>query len=407
MTASGAPNEPVHAPSLVLGEAGLQGRSVHVGGRLLFEGERWHIADAFAALDVACEEIARGGGRHGSLVVAAGTLQGRTLCGARIVTEQHASADPALLQHLRAGLAQRLVERARIFAEVRAFFTERGFCEIETPLRSAECATEVHVEPIQADGAYLITSPELHMKRLLVAGVPRLFQLARCFRAGERGPLHSPEFTLLEWYRAFSPWTAVLEDTEQLVYALCSKFARGSVLELAGGRRVDVTPPFLRISVREAFQRFAGVEDASRLAEHDEGAYFQLLVDRVEPRLAELERPVFLCDYPASQAALARRSPADPSVAERFELYLAGVELCNGYGELNDPAEQRARCVIDRERRASLGLPVPPMPERFLTALEQGMPPASGNALGLDRLIMLIGGHDRIDAVRPFSDDEA
>jgi lysyl-tRNA synthetase class 2 len=272
-------------------------------------------------------------------------------------------------------------------------------------VRSAECGTEVHVEPIHASGGYLITSPELHMKRLLVAGIPKLFQVAHCFRAGELGPLHSPEFTMLEWYRAFATWPAMLEDTEQLVHGLCVRLHASSQLTLANGLQIDLTPPFLRLSVREAFQRFAGVADAAKLAERDEDQYFQLLVDRVEPAIASQVQPVFLYDYPASQAALARLCPADPSVAERFELYLGGVELCNGYGELNDSAEQRVRHELDRQRRRALGRFVPELPTRFVGALDQGMPPAAGNALGLDRLIALLCGQTRIDAVRPFPDD--
>src|SRR5690606_30875691 len=170
-------------------------------------------------------------------------------------------------------------------------------------------------------------------------------------------------------------YTAVLEDTERLVHALQLSVTGTPWLTLPHGGRVDLGLPFLRLSVREAFARFAGVADAAELARHDEDQYFQLLVDRVEPALAELGRPVFLFDYPASQAALARLSPSDPSVAERFELYVGDVELCNGYGELTDPIEQRARCEHDRVRRRSLGRPVPDLPERFLGALAQGMPP--------------------------------
>jgi lysyl-tRNA synthetase class 2 len=154
--------------------------------------------------------------------------------------------------------------------------------------------------------------------------------------------------------------------------------------------------------VRDAFSRFAGVADAAELAERDEDNYFQLLVDRVEPGLASLGQPVFLYDYPATQAALARLSPSDPKVAERFELYVGGIELCNGYGELNDAAEQRARCELDRQRRRTLGRSVPDAPAHFLRALEQGMPPASGNALGMERLIALLCREERIDAVCPF-----
>ena len=394
----------VYSPHGAMADAQLQGRTLAVGGRLLREGARVRLTDAFDALEV---ELVDGASvSHASLVVLRGALSGRKLVAARVLREQRAAAAPSEHERLfELGLGRRLQVRARVLAEVRQFFTREGFIEVDTPLRSAECGTETHVEPLSCSGGYLITSPELHMKRLLVGGVPKLFQLAHCFRAGELGPLHSPEFTMLEWYRAFTGWHAMLRDTEQLLFSLCRSVCGGSAVTLPGGRRVDMTPPFERISVREAFARFAGVSDASGLAEHDEDEYFQRLVDDVEPALALYEKPVFLYDYPRSQAALARLAPGDQSVAERFELYLGGIELCNGYGELNDPDVQRARCELDRQRRRALSRHVPELPERFLTALTQGMPPASGNALGMDRVIALLCGQTRIDAVRPFPDD--
>jgi lysyl-tRNA synthetase class 2 len=303
---------------------------------------------------------------------------------------------------LQQGVGRRLQLRARVLGEIRRFFLERDFLEVDTPIRASELAVEPHIEPLRSGDRYLITSPELHMKRLLVAGVPRLFQLVHCFRAEELGHLHAPEFLMLEWYRAFAGWQDVLEDTERLLSHVCQRVLGGSELSLPNGTRMDLRPPFLRITVREAFARFAHVSDAAELAERDEDGFFQLLVDRVEPALASFPRPVFLHDYPSSQAALARRSPADPSVAERFELYVAGIELCNGFGELNDAAEQRRRSELDRARQRALGRALTPMPEQFLRALEHGMPRAAGNALGVDRLVMLLAGQSSIEAVRAF-----
>jgi elongation factor P--(R)-beta-lysine ligase len=385
---------------------GSSGARVRVGGRLLRDAGGWQLADAFESLRI--EGADAWDLAPGSLVVLEGQLEDRCFVAARLVEEQRIGSG-ALLPELErmsgGGLGRRLQQRALILSEIRRFFEERGFLEVDTPIRSAECGTEVHVEPIHASGGYLITSPELHMKRLLVAGIPKLFQIAHCFRAGELGPLHSPEFTMLEWYRAFAAWPALLEDTEQLLHGLCVRLHSSSRLSLMNGQQIDLTPPFLRLSVREAFRRFAGVADAAELAERDEDQYFQLLVDRVEPGIASQVQPVFLHDYPASQAALARLCPSDPSVAERFELYLGGIELCNGYGELNDGAEQRLRHELDRKRRRALDRFVPDIPARFVGALEQGMPAAAGNALGLDRLIALLCGQARIDAVRPFPDD--
>lgn len=396
----------VQSPHAALSDPSLQGRVLVVGGRLLRDGGRARLADAFDAIDV--ELVDGAAAAHASLVVLQGTLSGRALLAARVLREQRVAAAPGeLARLLELGVGRRLWVRSRVLSEVRRFFAGEGFIEVDTPLRSAECGTETHVEPLTCSGGYLITSPELHMKRLLVGGIPKLFQLAHCFRAGELGALHSPEFMMLEWYRAFTGWRAMLRDTEQLLLSLCQSVCASNTLTLPGGRSIDLTPPFERISVREAFARFAGVPDASHLAEVDEDEYFQRLVDDVEPALAAYDRPVFLYDYPRSQAALARLCPADPSVAERFELYLGGVELCNGYGELNDAEIQRARCELDRERRRELSRHVPDAPERFLTALSQGMPPASGNALGMDRVIALLCGQTRIDAVRPFPDDAA
>lgn len=395
----------VRAPHATLADPALQGQLLVVGGRLLRDGGL-RLADAFEALLV---ELADGSvGAHGSIAILEGRLAGRTLRQARVLLEQPSASPPTELERLfDHGVGRRLRLRARVQAEVRRYFDGEGFLEVDTPLRSAECGTETHVEPLTCSGGFLITSPELHMKRLLVGGIDKMFQLAHCFRAGELGALHSPEFLMLEWYRAFTGWRAMLHDTEQLLSSLCQTITGASSLALPNGRRIDMTPPFERLSVRDAFARFAGVPDAVSLAENDEDEYFQRLVDDVEPALAACAKPVFLHGYPRSQAALARLAPGDPSVAERFELYLGGVELCNGYGELSDPSVQRARCELDRERRRQLDRFVPELPERFLMALEQGMPPASGNALGMDRVIALLGGQTRIDAVRPFPDSAA
>lgn len=374
------------------------------------------VADAFASVrvELAATEIREGGDGsaaarllHASIAIIEGTLEASALLDAVVIDEQPSpsGALPAEFERLTSGgVGAALQLRARIIDAVRRFFVADGFLEVDTPLLSAESATEAHIEPLTASGGYLITSPELHLKRLLAGGVPKLFQLGHCFRAEELGAWHSPEFTLLEWYRSFASYEDVMRDTEHLLAALCREIHGVERLELASGARIELTPPFLRVSVREAFARHAGVSDAAALAAKDEDTYFQLLVDRVEPALAAYPKPVFLSEYPASQAALARRSPRDESVAERFELYLGGIELCNGYGELTDAAEQRARCELDRERRRTLGRPMLPMPDAFLEALERGMPPASGNAVGLDRVIALLLGRGRIDDVRPFTD---
>jgi elongation factor P--(R)-beta-lysine ligase len=302
---------------------------------------------------------------------------------------------------------KRLRERAAALAAVRGFFDGRGFLEVSTPVAVPSPGLDLHLDAFEIAGGdrgagrWLITSPEYQMKRLLADGWRRIYQIVPCFRRGEVGARHNPEFTMLEWYRSGAGVDDVVRDTEQLVAAVV-----GGTVTL-GGRRIDVAPPLERISVCAAFERFAGWSRETTLhaAEHDEDRYFRALVDAVEPALAAMDRGVFLVDYPASQASLARRKPSDPRVAERFELYVAGVELCNGFGELVDPVEQRARLERDQAERRSRGLAAYPLDERFLEALGR-VPPSAGNALGLDRLIALACGTTEIADVIAFTTDE-
>ncbi|MGA3120757.1 MAG: EF-P lysine aminoacylase EpmA [Polyangiaceae bacterium] len=302
---------------------------------------------------------------------------------------------------------KRLRERARACSDVRRFFDARGFIEVQTPVVVPSPGLDLHLDAFEVAGGdrgaarWLNTSPEYQMKRLLADGWPRIYQLTPCFRRGERGERHNPEFTMLEWYRAAADVTDVMRDTEQLVAAVT-----GGIVRLAD-RAIDVHPPVDRLPVCEAFAQFAGWSRDETLAAalHDEDRYFRALVDRVEPALARLDRAVFLIDYPGSQASLARKKPEDPAVAERFELYVAGVELCNGFGELIDPVEQRERLVRDQEARRIRGLPVYPIDERFLRSLDR-MPASAGNALGLDRLVALACGTTDIADVLAFTADE-
>jgi lysyl-tRNA synthetase class 2 len=302
---------------------------------------------------------------------------------------------------------KRLRERAAVCAGSRRFFDARGFVEVQTPVVVPSPGLDVHLDAFEVTGGdrgaprWLSTSPEYQMKRLLAAGWSRIYQVAPCFRRGELGARHNPEFTMLEWYRAGAHVAEVMGDTEQLVAAVT-----GGAVRL-GERTIDVRPPFERVSVCDAFARFAGWSREQTLdaAAGDEGRYFRALVDEVEPGLSGLDRAVFLVDYPASQASLARVRPDDPAVAERFELYVAGVELCNGFGELVDPVEQRARLVRDQAARRARGLPVYPIDERFLAALSR-VPPSAGNALGLDRLAALTCGTTEIADVVAFTADE-
>jgi lysyl-tRNA synthetase class 2 len=301
-----------------------------------------------------------------------------------------------------AQVGPRLRARAQALSVVRAYFANQDFIEVETPLRVPAPGVDPHVEAIAAGADWLITSPELEMKRLVVAGVPRQFQLARVSRREESGHLHEEEFTLLEWYRAFSGQEEIVRDTEALVSQVARALRGRAELVTPDGRRIVARPPFERLTVAEAFRVHAGIADVSDLAASDEARYFRLLVERVEPALAKLERPIFLLEYPISQAALARATPADPGFAERFELYAGGVELSNGYGELTCPVEQRRRMLSEHSRRKADGRSVYPINERFLAALEAGMPPTGGNALGFDRLLMLALGASSVQDVMAF-----
>lgn len=301
---------------------------------------------------------------------------------------------------------KRLEARARIVREVRAFFASRGYLEVETPLVIPCPGLDLHLDAFEVTPAkpprFLSTSPEYQMKRLLVDGFARIFQITRAFRAGELGERHNPEFTILELYRANAGVEAIMRDTEQLV----ARVTGGSVS--IGDRVIDTRPSFERMTLCEAFARFASVSaaDTLHMAEHDEDRFYRLLVDQVEPALARIDHAVFVTEYPASQASLARKKPSDPRVAERFELYVAGVEVCNGFGELTDAVEQRARFVRDQGERAKRGKPVYPLDERFLEALARGMPDSGGNAIGLDRLVALATGSTSIRDVLSFADDE-
>jgi len=303
-----------------------------------------------------------------------------------------------------------LERRAARVRDVRTFFECRGFLEVETPIAVPSPGLDVHLSAFavqsregQREGEparYLSTSPEYQMKRLLAAGHSRIFQLTKAFRQDEQGERHSPEFTMLEWYRAPAAVDDVMRDTEQLV----ARVTGGRVT--LGARTIDTRPPFARMTVAEAFKTFAGVEaeETFAMAAHDEDRFYRLLVDRVEPAIEALDHALFLDEYPASQASLARTKPGDPRVAERFELYVAGVELCNGFGELTDATEQRSRFEADQATRRERGLPVYPIDERFLAALAEGIPPCSGNALGVDRLVALACGTREIADVMAFAE---
>ncbi len=321
--------------------------------------------------------------------------------------------------------------RMAVIGAIRRFFAERGFAEVETPALQVSPGLEPHLvafetelhEPFRDGGRtrrYLHTSPELAMKKLLAAGVPRLYQLARCFRDGERSATHHPEFTMLEWYRADADYRTLMADCEALLRACLA--AVPAELLVRGERRCDACAEWEYLTVAEAFRRDAGIDllatapvaeapdagllrqEAGRIgvftnpADTWEDVFFRIFLDRIEAGLG-IGAPTVLYDYPASMAALSRIKPGDNRLAERFELYACGLELANAFSELTDAAEQRRRFEADIDKRRGLVGSAYPIDEDFLAALDHGLPDCAGIALGLDRLVMLATGAARIEDV--------
>jgi lysyl-tRNA synthetase class 2 len=318
--------------------------------------------------------------------------------------------------------------RAKIRMAVGAWFEAQGFLEVETPARVPSPGQELHLVAIPAaEGRYLITSPEYHMKRLVAAGLPRIVQFCRCWRGEERGNHHEPEFTMIEWYRAGAALEDIAADCEAIIEVAARAAGTWPTVAVPTGRgmqgtQLPVQAPFERLTVRGALSRFAGINlrgDESLLqmrhlaetagcnlgsATSWDDIFFQIFLDKVEPHLGT-QQPTFVFDWPLPLAALARSKPDDPLTVERFELYAAGLELANAFGELCDPDEQRARFEAESEQRRHLGKTVYPLDEKLLAALAH-MPPTCGVALGFDRLVMLVTGAQSIRQVLAFADDE-
>jgi len=290
-----------------------------------------------------------------------------------------------------------LAIRSQALQATREFFWAAGFIEVETPVRIPTPAPELHIDAPASGRAWLRTSPELHMKRLLASGCERIFQIGPCFREGERGTRHAPEFTLLEWYRTPANYVDILRDCEGLVRQVVRRMTGGRIIS-SGDRRIDLSAPWVRLTVREVFQQHAGWDP---VAAYDAARFDHDMVAKVEPALPA-DRPCILTDYPAAAAALARLQPDNPAVAERWELYLGGLEIANAYSELTDAETQRTRFMKCNAERENIGRPAYPLDEPFLHALERGLPPCGGIALGMDRLVMLLCGAQTIDEIRPF-----
>ena len=290
--------------------------------------------------------------------------------------------------------------RAGVLQAIRRFFVEQGYLEVETPCLVPAPAPEAHIDAIPAEGGFLHTSPELCMKRLLACGYPKIFQICPCFRKAERGTQHLPQFTLLEWYRTGADYMGLMEECERMIRRVAAEVGAADGITYRN-KKVHLGSPWERITVEEAFSRYASMpwEEALKTDRFDE-----IMVTRIEPCLGAT-RPTFLYDYPAPLAGLSRIKAEDPRFAERFELYIAGLEIANAFSELTDPLEQRRRFERDREGRRRDGKTVYPLSERFLEALPI-MPDAAGIALGVDRLVMLLAGQPTIDQVVAFTPEE-
>ncbi len=379
-----------------------------------------------------------------------------------------ASASPTW-ERIRSGRSSIIprLARGRVVDSIRSFFKERDFHEVETPLFVRCPGMEPHLDAFattwrdafgENHRGFLTTSPEYAMKKLLVAGVAPIFQICKSFRNGEEASSrHNPEFTILEWYRLDADYTDLMRDCEELFVAIanslrqpaaavCDDRAGQSVgahgrAPLPGrlaaplgknatpvesswtyqGEPIDLTPPWERLTVREAFQRYAGVDlqpdsdsllDVARLKGYAvdarttwEQAFHQIFLNEIEPRLGR-GRPTILYDYPVSMAALSRPKPSDPSIAERFELYVAGIEMANAFSELTDPSEQHRRLREEQSERRALGKTMYDVDDDFIRALHRGLPPSAGIALGVDRLAMFFADVTSISEVLWFPADE-
>lgn len=290
--------------------------------------------------------------------------------------------------------------RHRVWQAVRAFLDGRGCIEVHTPVRVPVPALEDFIDAEPCGASFLRTSPELHMKRLLAGGAPAIYQIGPCFRQGEFGSLHLPEFTMLEWYEAGIGYRELLTLANEFLAAIASNVLpfprihrKGRLIELDAGWQV--------LPIEEAFSRYA-TEDLSHAV--NTGRFEEILVSQVEPQLG-WDCPYALIDYPPEFAGFAQIAPGPPARAERWELYIAGIEIGNACTELTDAAEQRRRMVRSGERRRQNGAAIYPIDEPFLAALENGMPPAAGIAIGLDRLLLVLSGATSLDEVVPFSED--
>lgn len=290
-----------------------------------------------------------------------------------------------------------IVLRSEILHKIREFFHRRGFIEVETPFLLPYVIPESYIDAIKAENGFLHTSPELCMKLLLGLGYEKIFQICKCFRKGEKGKLHLPEFTMLEWYHVGIDYNTLMQECESLIVFLCKELFGKEKIRYKN-TEVSLTPPWERITVNEAFKRYASVSLQDAI---NKGLFEETMVYEIEPNLG-IKKPTFLKDYPVSMAAL---SKIKDNHAERFELYICGLELANGYTELTDMEEMKKRLEIENKKRKALKKETYPIPKPFFLKVKH-LPECSGIALGIDRLVMLLCNEENINNVVAVTPDD-
>ena len=294
-----------------------------------------------------------------------------------------------------------LRKRATLIQALRQFFVGRNYIEVDTPLRLPVLIPEAHNEPVESGKRYLQTSPEICMKRLLAeAGCRKIFQICKCFRKKERGDRHIPEFAMLEWYRTSCDYLSLMDECEDLFAAVARALGHEGSFSVRGNT-VTLEKPWKRLTVSDAFAQYAPVSMTRAL---EQNIFDQMLCSYIEPQLGT-EKPVFLYDYPVELGALARSKKDNPSLAERFEIYISGLELANGYSELTDQAEQHKRFEMEQQRITKQNRTATELPQKFLASLSK-MPEAAGIALGVDRLAMVLFDIETIDQVVSFAPED-
>ncbi len=292
---------------------------------------------------------------------------------------------------------RRLEIRSLVIQAIRDFFTLNHYLEVDTPIRSPNIIPEAHIDPVTTEEFYLQASPELCMKRLLSKGFNKIFQICKCFRKNERGSHHLPELTMLEWYTKDNTYLDLMDQCRELIKFIAARLDLEDQIKYQD-KIIDLDQQWQTITVKQAFEIFAdkSLEKALKDNSFDEIVSFQ-----IEPFLGN-KTPAFLCDYPASLASLSKLKPENPEYAQRFEFYIAGIELANGFTELIDPVEQKLRFEKENHIRLLKNMQPVPMPDKFLKDLEN-MPECAGIALGIDRLVMLFCNTASIDEVVAFT----